>query len=61
MALRRGKRKPVQIRNVDVPVDFKTLEFDKYKGNSCPMVHLAMYCRKMAAYIYDDKILIYCF
>ncbi|RDX62750.1 hypothetical protein CR513_58886, partial [Mucuna pruriens] len=25
------------------------------------IVHLAMYCRKMVAYIYDDKILIHCF
>ncbi|RDX93095.1 hypothetical protein CR513_24688, partial [Mucuna pruriens] len=37
------------------------LEFDKYKGSSCPHVHLAMYCRKMAAYTYDDKVLIHCF
>ncbi|RDX82627.1 hypothetical protein CR513_36561, partial [Mucuna pruriens] len=30
-------------------------ECDNYKGSSYPYVHLAMYCRKMAAYIYDDK------
>ncbi|RDX95817.1 hypothetical protein CR513_21600, partial [Mucuna pruriens] len=40
-----------------LPTNFKTLEFDNYKGSSCPRVHLAMYCQKMAAYIYDDKIL----
>ncbi|RDX91923.1 hypothetical protein CR513_26020, partial [Mucuna pruriens] len=40
---------------VGLSIDFKTPEFDKYKGSSCPRVHLAMYCRKMAAYIYDDK------
>ncbi|RDX77970.1 hypothetical protein CR513_41821, partial [Mucuna pruriens] len=45
------------ILDVDLPVDFKTPKFDKYKGSSCPRVHLAMYCKKMAAYIYDDKIL----
>ncbi|RDY00544.1 hypothetical protein CR513_16262, partial [Mucuna pruriens] len=44
-----------------LPANFKTLEFDKYKGSSCPRVHLAMYCRKMATYIYDDKVLIHCF
>ncbi|RDX60544.1 hypothetical protein CR513_61304, partial [Mucuna pruriens] len=40
---------------------FKTPKFDKYKGSSCPRVHLAMYCRKMAAYTHNDKILIHCF
>ncbi|RDX68396.1 hypothetical protein CR513_52623, partial [Mucuna pruriens] len=49
------------VPNVDLPTDFLTLEFDKYKGNSYPRVHLAMYGRKMAAYIYNDKILIHCF
>ncbi|RDX79088.1 hypothetical protein CR513_40528, partial [Mucuna pruriens] len=49
------------VSNVDLLADFKTLEFDKYKGSSCPRVHLAMYCRKMAAYKYDDKILVHCF
>ncbi|RDY00950.1 hypothetical protein CR513_15797, partial [Mucuna pruriens] len=43
------------VSDVGLPTDFKTLEFDKYKGSSCPRVHLAMYYRKMAAYIYDDK------
>ncbi|RDX97824.1 hypothetical protein CR513_19359, partial [Mucuna pruriens] len=47
--------------DVGLPTDFKTLEFDKYKGSSCPRVHLAMYCRKMVTYIYDDKILVHCF
>ncbi|RDX70172.1 hypothetical protein CR513_50611, partial [Mucuna pruriens] len=46
------------VPNVGLPADFKTPEFDKYKGSSC---HLAMYYRKMAAYIYDDKVLIHCF
>ncbi|RDX63376.1 hypothetical protein CR513_58205, partial [Mucuna pruriens] len=49
------------VTDVGLPTNFKTPEFDKYKGSSCPRVHLAMYCRKMAAYIYDDKILIHCF
>ncbi|RDY11597.1 hypothetical protein CR513_03715, partial [Mucuna pruriens] len=49
------------VPNVGLPTDFKTLEFDKYKGSFCPHVHLAMFCRKMAAYIYDDKVLIHCF
>ncbi|RDX57697.1 hypothetical protein CR513_63041, partial [Mucuna pruriens] len=49
------------ILDVGLPTDFKTSEFDKYKGSSCPRVHLVMYCRKMAAYIYDDKVLIHYF
>ncbi|RDY09932.1 hypothetical protein CR513_05620, partial [Mucuna pruriens] len=49
------------VPDVRLLADSKTLEFDKYKGSSWPCVHLAMYCQKMAAYIYDDKVLIYCF
>ncbi|RDX92538.1 hypothetical protein CR513_25316, partial [Mucuna pruriens] len=40
---------------------FKPLQFDKYKGSSCPQIHLAMYCQKMTTYIYDDKVLIHYF
>ncbi|RDX75832.1 hypothetical protein CR513_44246, partial [Mucuna pruriens] len=49
------------VPNVGLPTDFKMPEFDKYKGSSYPKVHLAMYYRKMAAHIHDDKILIHCF
>ncbi|RDX88781.1 hypothetical protein CR513_29572, partial [Mucuna pruriens] len=49
------------VPNVDLLADFKTPEFDKYKGSSYPRVHLAMFCWKMAAYIDDDKILVHCF
>ncbi|RDX60684.1 hypothetical protein CR513_61155, partial [Mucuna pruriens] len=49
------------VLDVGLPTNFKTSEFDKYKGSSYPRVHLAMYCWKMAVYIYDDKILIHCF
>ncbi|RDX97017.1 hypothetical protein CR513_20263, partial [Mucuna pruriens] len=41
------------VADVGILVDFKTLEFNQYKGSS--------YLRKLAAYIYDDKILIHCF
>ncbi|RDY01043.1 hypothetical protein CR513_15679, partial [Mucuna pruriens] len=47
--------------DVALPTDFKTPKFEKYKGNSCPRLHLAMYCRKMTAYIHQDKILVRCF
>ncbi|RDY01262.1 hypothetical protein CR513_15439, partial [Mucuna pruriens] len=32
------------VLDVGLPINFKTLEFDKYKGSSYPRVHLAMYC-----------------
>ncbi|RDY02331.1 hypothetical protein CR513_14215, partial [Mucuna pruriens] len=41
--------------------NFKTPKFEKYKGSSCPRVHLAMYCRKMAPYTHQDKILVHYF
>ncbi|RDY06351.1 hypothetical protein CR513_09669, partial [Mucuna pruriens] len=47
--------------DVALLVDFKTPKFEKYKGSSCPRVHLTMYCRKMTAYIHQDKILVHCF
>ncbi|RDX86859.1 hypothetical protein CR513_31754, partial [Mucuna pruriens] len=47
--------------DIVLPADFKAPKFEKYKGSSCPRVHLAMYYRKMAAYIHQDKILVHCF
>jgi len=36
-------------------------EFEKYKGATCPKSHLVMYCRKMAAYAHDEKLLMHFF
>ncbi|XP_047160938.1 uncharacterized protein LOC124831091 [Vigna umbellata] len=44
-----------------IPHKFKVSKFEKYKGNTCPKNHLTMYCRKMAAYVDDDKLLIHFF
>jgi len=49
------------VRDVTIPHKFKVPEFEKYKGTTCPRNHLTMYCRKMAAYAYDDKLLIHFF
>ncbi|RDX93921.1 hypothetical protein CR513_23758, partial [Mucuna pruriens] len=49
------------VPNIELPADFKVPKFEKYKGSSCPRVHLAMYCRKMAPYTQQDKILMHCF
>ncbi|XP_047168652.1 uncharacterized protein LOC124837360, partial [Vigna umbellata] len=46
---------------VTIPHRFKVPEFEKYKGNTCPKNNLTMYCRKMAAYAHDDKLLIHLF
>ena len=40
---------------------FKVLDFDKYKGTTCPKNHLKMYCRKMGAYAKDEELLIHSF
>ncbi|KAA0061241.1 uncharacterized protein E6C27_scaffold455G00760 [Cucumis melo var. makuwa] len=49
------------ISDVVIPPKFKTPDFEKYNGTSCPKSHLVMYCRKMSAYAHDDKLLIHCF
>ncbi|KAA0045013.1 Gag-pro-like protein [Cucumis melo var. makuwa] len=40
---------------------FKVPKFDKYNGSTCPRSHLIMYCRKMAAHINNDKLLVHYF
>lgn len=47
--------------NVVLPTKFKVPEFEKYDGSSCPKSHIIMYCRKMAVYVHDDKLLIHSF
>ena len=47
--------------DVVIPPKFKVLDFDKYKGNTCPKNHLKMYCRKMGAYAKDENLLMHFF
>ena len=49
------------VPDVIIPPKFKVPEFEKYKDTSCPKNHLTMYCRKMAAHAYDEKLLIHFF
>ena len=49
------------VSDLVMPAKFKTLEFEKYKGHTCPRIHLVMYFRKMSAYTKNDKLLIHCF
>ena len=47
--------------DVVIPLKFKVLDFDKYKGTTCPKSHLKMYCQKMGAYAKDEKLLMHFF
>ena len=49
------------VPGVVIPPKFKVLEFDKYKGTSCPETHLCSYCRKMAAYAENEPLLMHFF
>ncbi|XP_050919481.1 uncharacterized protein LOC127137028 [Lathyrus oleraceus] len=44
-----------------IPAKFKVLEFEKYKGDSCPKHHLVIFCRKMTSYAHNDKLMIHYF
>ena len=49
------------VPNVKIPVKFKVPDFEKYKGNSCPLSHLVMYARKMSTQTNYDQLLIHYF
>ncbi|XP_039683827.1 uncharacterized protein [Medicago truncatula] len=49
------------VPNVVIPPKFKVPDFEKYKGNTCPELHLVMYVRKMSAQVGNDELLIHCF
>ena len=47
--------------NVVIPLKLKVSDFDKYKGTTSPKNHLKMHCKKMGAYIKDEKLLMHFF
>ena len=49
------------VPNIITPPKFKVLDFDKYKGTTCPKNHLKMYYRKMGACAKDKELLIHSF
>ena len=49
------------VPNIVTAPKFKVLDFDKYKGTTCPKNYLKMYCRKMRAYAKDEELLIHFF
>lgn len=44
-----------------IPTKFKTLEFDRYEGHTCPKIHLVLYFGKMVAHVEDDKLMMHFF
>ncbi|XP_017640000.1 uncharacterized protein LOC108481369 [Gossypium arboreum] len=44
-----------------LPPKFKTPEFEKYNGTSCPEAHIKIFCRRMTGYVNNDQLLIHCF
>ena len=49
------------VSDLVLPHKFKTSDFEKFNGGTCPAAHLTMYCRKMTGYTNIDKLLIHCF
>ncbi|WRX23659.1 Retrotransposon gag domain - like 10 [Theobroma cacao] len=49
------------VLDVVITLKFKVSDFEKYDGTKCPVTHITMYCRRMAAYAHDDKLLIHYF
>lgn len=49
------------VSGVVIPTIFKVPDFKKYKGTSDPRTHIRTYCRKMAAYSNDDRLLMHSF
>ena len=49
------------VPDIVIPARFKVLDFDKYKGTTCPKNHLKMYSRKIGAYSKNEKLLMHFF
>ena len=44
-----------------IPPKFRVVDFPKYNGTNCPLMHLKMYYKMMAGYINNENLMIYCF
>ncbi|XP_050908569.1 uncharacterized protein LOC127122244 [Lathyrus oleraceus] len=49
------------VPKVKIPIKLKVPYFEKYKGNTCPLIHLVMYVRKMSTQTDNDQFLIHYF
>ena len=58
---RMGPAELTLVPDLVLPPKFKTPDFEKYNGSTCPVAHLTMYCRRMTGHTDNDKLLIHCF
>ncbi|XP_050909121.1 uncharacterized protein LOC127122889 [Lathyrus oleraceus] len=56
-----GAREMCLVYGLVIPAKFKTPNFDRYEGATCPKSHVIVYYRKMAAHMDNDKLMIHCF
>lgn len=56
-----ASKKMCLVSGLPIPIKLKTPDFDKYKGNSCPKIHLIMYYRKMVAHLENNKLMVHYF
>lgn len=49
------------VSDVKIPHKFKVSNFEKYKGVTCPKTYIQAFCRKMASYSGDEKLLMHFF
>ncbi|XP_039017056.1 uncharacterized protein LOC120147857 [Hibiscus syriacus] len=54
-------RKLILVSDLIFPLKFKAPDFEKYDGTTCPSAHLTMFCRRMADYTENEKLLIHYF
>ncbi|XP_058733105.1 uncharacterized protein LOC131604697 [Vicia villosa] len=47
------------VPGINIPAKFKVPNFEKYKGTTCPIVHVKAFCNKMAPYAENDKLLMH--
>lgn len=49
------------VPGVSIPAKFKVPDFEKYKGANGPKTHIRSYCRKMDAYLDDERLRMHLF
>src|ERR1044072_10002732 len=49
------------VPGIKIPAKFKVPIFEKYKGTSCPITHIKVYCNYMDPYAENDKLLMHFF
>jgi hypothetical protein len=46
------------VHNMKIHMKFKVSDFEKYKGNTCPLSHLVVYAHKMSTQADNDQLVI---